>query len=738
VVTELAPVWRAELTRLLPEVAEPGDRPPPERRDHRLLFEAVGELLARLSDRHPLAIVLEDLHWADEMSLRLLAFLGRRLASSRLLLVATAREEDLDDTPTLRRALEDLVREPHVERFTLERLSERDTLALVLALSGGRASAATTALESRVWTLSRGNPFVVVETVRALRAAPANVTPDDPTPLAPRVRELVRRSLERLGESARHVVDLAAVVGREFEFALLERATGLTGAEAAAAMDEAVRRRVLRSTGARFDFGHDWIREVATAEISPPRRRVLHARIAKALETVHAADLDAHALALGLHFQAGEVWDRAVTYLRKAGAQAIARAAYREAIACFERALAALTRLPLTPDTLAQTIDLRFDLRAALVPMGAVGKISEHLREAERLAETLGDPRRLGWVSVLLSQHAWGQGQPAEAFTFASRAHAIAESLGDVPLVALANQYRGLSRLGAGEYDRAAGFFRKTIALLAGGRTTERVAQTGYPAVLSRSYLVMALAERGVFAEGTTHGEDAIRLAEALDHPFSLIQALRGLGYLYDIEGHLDDAARVLERGVTLCREWNVMTTAPILMATLGHAYSLAGRIGDGVSLLEQALGTVESLGPAYHSLCVLRLGDAHLLAGRSAEARTLAERALGLTRKHGERGYEAWSLRLAGDALSHGDHPDPDSADSRYRQALTRAQELGMRPLVAHCHLGLGKLYCRTGKRQEAEEHFTTATTMYREMGMNLWLEKAEAAMGPPHRKSP
>ena len=301
VIQALSPVWRAELARLFPEMVEPGDLSPPQRGDPRLLFEAVGELLARLTDRQPIVVVLEDLHWADEMSLRFLAFLGRRLSPWRFLLVSTARVEELGDAPTLRRALEDLAREPQVESLTLDRLSEAETLALVQAMSSRSpgATAATVRLEAKVWALSHGNPFVVVETVRALRTAPLSDTTDDLAPLAPRVRELVRRSLERLGEAGRQVVDLAAVLGREFEFALLQRATGLTGAETATAIDEAVRRQVLRTTGERFDLGHEWIREVAASDISPARRRVLHRRIAEGLEAVYAADLDSSGLGTG-------------------------------------------------------------------------------------------------------------------------------------------------------------------------------------------------------------------------------------------------------------------------------------------------------------------------------------------------------------------------------------------------------------------------------------------------------
>jgi tetratricopeptide (TPR) repeat protein len=124
-------------------------------------------------------------------------------------------------------------------------------------------------------------------------------------------------------------------------------------------------------------------------------------------------------------------------------------------------------------------------------------------------------------------------------------------------------------------------------------------------------------------------------------------------------------------------------------------------------------------------------LGEAYLLAHRSEEARAIAVEALRLARERGLRGFEAYALRLLAEVASHGAPPEIEAAEARYREALTLADDLGMRPLVAHCHLGLGTLYGRTGDRTKAGEHLATATTMYREMGMSLWLEKAEAALG-------
>ena len=131
-----------------------------------------------------------------------------------------------------------------------------------------------------------------------------------------------------------------------------------------------------------------------------------------------------------------------------------------------------------------------------------------------------------------------------------------------------------------------------------------------------------------------------------------------------------------------------------------------------------------------FHSVNLLLRGEALQRAGRLDHALADAERTLGLTRERGERGREAQCLRLLGEIAAQRDPPDAETAERHYREALRLGEELKMRPLVAHCHFGLGKLYRRTGKRHEAQEHLTTATTLYREMDMRFWLEQAEAAM--------
>jgi tetratricopeptide (TPR) repeat protein len=229
--------------------------------------------------------------------------------------------------------------------------------------------------------------------------------------------------------------------------------------------------------------------------------------------------------------------------------------------------------------------------------------------------------------------------------------------------------------------------------------------------------------------------DEAGRVARENDDPRSLIVASRSLGLVSLRRGNLSAAIPPLERAVELCRVTPSPSLFDVSAAHLGYAYSLSGRLAEGLALLEEAVADPRATGSANHPLFLAYLGEAHLLAGRRDDALAVARRALDLAHRQKERGNEAWVLRLLGEIATRADPPDLPSADAHYRQALARADELGMRPLVAHCHLGLGRLYRRAGDAAKAQEHLTTARSMYREMGMTFWLEKAEAvdAEGEP-----
>jgi len=482
-----------------------------------------------------------------------------------------------------------------------------------------------------------------------------------------------------------------------------------------------------------YTFKHALTHEVTYASVLHDRRRALHARIVEAIEALHPDRPVEQVERLAHHAFRAEVGEKAVTYLRQAGAKALAHSAHRETVTFFEQALTALHPLPDTREKIERAIDLRLDLRQALFPLNELATVRQYLEEAEGLARTLDDSRRLGWVSAYMSgHHLHTGGHVSEVRAFAHTVEAIAERLDDAALRIAAQYYVAHASHLAGDSRRAEDVCRSLMRSLRGQPTRERFGLAVFPAVMSRSHLARILAERGEFDEGDAHGREAIRIAENLDHPFSAVVGCLDLAYLKSVRGQLRQAAHILEGAVAQSREWNFTNQLPTAMAALGYVYAWSGRIDEGVASLQRAVAAHDRAGiGAYLSLSVTRLGEAYLLANQVEHARSCADRALLLARGRGERLYEAWALRLLGEIASQHARLDVGTAAAHYGAALTLASELEMRPLVAHCRAGLGGLYARTGRPEQAQAHLTSAAAIYGELGMTYWSDRLETG-GP------
>jgi hypothetical protein len=263
--------------------------------------------------------------------------LVNRAAAWPVLFLATIRKEEIVDAPALTRLLREVGGDQHFLSLPLTPLSASETVSLVRLLArAGTDEPAVRRLGTRIWRASEGNPFMVVETMRALYGTDA-FEESDKVPTPTRVRDIIAARLDRLSRRGRDLAALASVIGREFDFALLERAAGRDGRKTAATVEELVARHILHAVDERLDFTHDRIREVASQRLLAPRRRLLHAAVAHAVEEVYANDLAPHYAALSRHCQEGALWDKAHTYLRTAGTVAAARAAHREAVAASSR-----------------------------------------------------------------------------------------------------------------------------------------------------------------------------------------------------------------------------------------------------------------------------------------------------------------------------------------------------------------------------------------------------------------
>jgi tetratricopeptide (TPR) repeat protein len=728
VLDTLTPAARAEVARLLPEAAAAGLPAPTE--NQLRLFESLTQLVGQVA-RQPAVLVLEDVHWADELSLRLLAFMSRRLSAWPVLVIATAREEELAEASAARRTLQELAREGLAVFLAVAPLSQPDTTRLVRALARvGIDPRSMTRLESQVWAVSEGNPFVAVETTQALQEAAA--LPDSSRlPVPQRVRELIASRLERLSVRAREVASVAAAIGRDFDFGLLQLAGSWDEHATAEGIEELVRRHVLRGTGERFEFGHDRIRAIVYDQLLPPQRKVRHRRVGEALEARYAPNLEPHHLALATHFREAGVWGKAVDYFRQAGLGAMTRSAAREAVACLDQALTALEHLPTSDGTIGLAIDLRRSLQSAYILLGELPRMFGMLREAETLAQALGDERRLArvWADMVMSL-CW-TGQPESAVDYGQRALAIAVTAGDLSLEIVASGRLGLAYRLLGDYRRTIDVTRRYLEKLSGDLARERFDMAGFPAVNGRVDLSACLAHMGDFAAAATVAEEGLRIATAVDHPYSVALAQWGAGRWRALQGSFDEALVWLERSLAACRRDGYYLFSAVAAFT-AEMYARVGRVAEGVALVEEAVEHERAARiPLSQPVTLTLLAEAYLLAGRVADALQSARQALELGRARKQRGFEAETLHVLGEIQARQEPPDGPGAEESYRGALALADGLGARPLAARCHLGLGRLYRHAGQRRAAEQHLLTARTMLADMEMPVWLEQAEAELG-------
>jgi DNA-binding winged helix-turn-helix (wHTH) protein/tetratricopeptide (TPR) repeat protein len=723
---------RAELTRLFPE-AGAADNPRPS--DSALpLFQSVADLVEQVAAAQPLLLLLEDLHWADEMSLRLLAFVARRIPAWPAFLITTVRDEEVMEDSRIRRPMEEFGRMPSAVPVALAALSRRDTARLIAALArAGTDGAMVARVEEQIWAMSEGNPLVVVEAMRAVAEAGAAGPGDAPGALTvpARIRDLVGRRLDRLDARSRHIAAVAAVIGRRFDFALLHSASGIEEREAVEAVESMVRQRVFQPMGNQLDFAHDRIREVVGGGLLAPRRTLLHRAVARALEALEDGTGE-RIEQLAHHALRGEMWEEAVRYGWKAGDRAAHRSAYRQAVGYLEQALDALHRLPERPDTLAQAIDLRLDLRSALLAAREKGRIDKCLSEAEALAEALGDTRRLGQVLIIQAGESLLRGAYDQAITACRRALLPAAVGEDAGLRRLANYHLGLTHYFKGDLQPAIACFQQVTAPPEDTSRGER-GMTFMPAVVARDFLAWSHGEMGVFADGRRYAEEALQIAEAAAHPLSRMLASWGFGWLCLRQGDLLGAFRHLECAMGICREAALPAFFPRVAAALSEAYALGGRLDGARQLLIETLAqktVIEAEVAALQTRCYLSLGRVHLLTGDLREASNIAEQAFTSACSREERGHQAYALHLLGDIRARCDPLRVEQAEGHYRRALTLAESLGMRQLQAACHLGLGTLHTSIGRSRQGRTALTTAIDLYRAMEMDFWLLHSETVL--------
>jgi transcriptional regulator with AAA-type ATPase domain/tetratricopeptide (TPR) repeat protein len=704
-------------------------------------MEACKRLLLRESQGQPLLLVFEDLHWIDNETQALLDGLIDSLPTARVLLVVSYRPEYQHHWSA----------KTYYTQLRIDPLTDEGAQVMLHALLGDDPS--LLAVRRLLIERTEGNPLFLEESVRTLmetgalhgsRGACRLAAPATSIEVPATVQAILAARIDRLSPDDKGLLQAASVIGRDIPYSLLQSTVGLP--------EERLHQhlRVLqvgeflyeKSSGAdlEYTFKHALTHEVAYDSVLQERRTELHERIIESIERLYDNRLAEQIERLAHHALRGEVWEKALVYLRQAAEKAIGRSANREAWSHVEQAMLVLSHLPGNKVRLEQAIDLRLAVRTCLSPLGEFTRALELGREAVALAKDLDDPRRETLIHCSVSISLSHMGRSAEAIEHGERAMAIAEALGEPMLRIAARHSLGVPHYFLGAHRTAIGFFQRDVGLEPEQITARllepwgaEVFQDAFARVSYSHSLANAaysLAELGEFDQAMVYAERAVKFAQTLDILYLRAIADAHLGWVCLGKGELQEALLLAQRWLRSYAAADLLVPQLVMAARLAEVFGLSGQIDDAIALCERAWQLAESKKVfAFAPPILVLLGDAYARAGRIDEALTTAQRALDLARQLGQRGDEARALHLLGNVQCHVVLGNANRARDSCQQALVLAHELSMRPLQAQCHLALGELARKAGERRGAQEQLGKAVTMFRGMGMKSLLEKAEAA---------
>jgi class 3 adenylate cyclase/tetratricopeptide (TPR) repeat protein len=699
---------------------------PPQHQQY--TYQAITRLLLSESRVQPLIVIFEDLHWNDSLSLGLLNALIVGAPDARLLLVVSYRPHFKDEWRG----------RPNYHQLRLDPFAGEDLTELLEVLLGSDPNLTT--LKSFVMERASGNPFFAEEIVRALvdtgvlEGARGNyrlARPFSSVEVPPTVQAVLAARIDALPAPEKRLLQEAAVIGYDVPLALLHAISGLTEDELGGLLGNLQDAEFLYAAqlfpDLQYRFKHSFTHEVTYSGVLRHRRRDIHARVVDAIENLYADRLGEQVERLAHHAVRGELKEKAVHYLRQAGGKSAARSALADARTWFEQALDLLESLPESQAVLEQAFEIRIELRAVLRQLGEVRQMLEQLREAEVLAERLKDDRRRGRVCAIMTTALSTLDELDEALGTGTRAVEIARCVGDLSLGVITKACLEEAYYYRGEYEHVVEIAIENLAALPAEWAHEHFGLAVPPSVFGRAWLIMSLAELGRFAEAARYEAEAIRIAEPTQHAHTIGWAYLAASMLYLFRGDWAKVRSLVEHWMNIPRTLDVAVLLPWAVASSAWALAQIGeesealkRVGEGEDLLERqtARGIAGHRGWGYHAV-----SRACLLLGRLDEAQRLGERSLESSQR--QPGFAAHTLNLLGDIATHPDRFDAESGAAHYRRALAIAELHGMRPLVAHCHRGLGKLYGRIGQADHARENLAAATTMYREMDMDFWLKQ-------------
>jgi tetratricopeptide (TPR) repeat protein len=679
---------------------------------HQGSLEAFREMLLEASDARPLLVGVEDLHWMDRASEGYLAVLVNALPEAPILLVTTQR-------PGYRAPWTD---RSYVTELKLQPLGRRDARSVLDAALHREPHTLPLpdATAEAILARADGNPFFIEELAQAIGSAATSVT----VPVPESIESVLLARIDLLPEEPKSLLQAASVLGRDVPLPLLEALTPNISLKELLRDLQRLEYLHERSVGAQqlFRFKHALTQEVAYSSLLAEQRRSLHAAVVGAIESIHANRLDEYTDQLAHHAVRGQLWRKALSYLRETGAKAFARSASYEAVAALEQAISVLKEIS-DAQAIIDAIDVRLEIFLPLHAIAEYLRCLDHLTEAATLAETHGERQRLGYILANQCLILRVMGLTDDAIVAGRRALAIASEMRDATLASATNFFLATALAARGEFPQAIACYRAALGTLDGEATPERVAALPKFDGGARAWLAWALSDLGEFPEAIALGRQALAIANVRQGKFGFAGTSLMVANVYLAKGDAVQAVEILEPALKASREYDVHDWIGVIAMRLGYAYGLLGRVTEGIALLEEGTAHCEGIKEWTNFPARLAtLAELYQDADRQADAEATARRAVALAVEQRRPPDEGIALHVLGRI----------TADERLlAQARDLGSLLGMRPLVAHCHRDLGLLFRKFGKGDEARHHLSTAESMYRELDTPVWLARMERLLG-------
>jgi DNA-binding SARP family transcriptional activator len=726
--TQIAPPWAAHLVPVLPTLARrfpfaglPGNQP-----DSGMLREAFISLLVQLSEtctNGPLHLILDDLHWADLPAWELLAALARRASISPLLIIGLFRGEDLpaERLPLFRT----IQRSEHTVTLDLARLNSDETADLARQLNPQAGS--DSIFVERLYQETEGNPFFIVETVRAMQETGGShaITPLPTVPNS--IQRVIEARLDRLSPPSREALASAAAIGRSFTPRLLQEILQASSEQMLAFIEEWLQRGMIHEGKQGYDFRHDKFRQVAYAGLTRARREYIHGRIADVLEnTIPKEDVTT----LAYHYARSDQPLRTLPFLTQAGEQALRLRSYHEARQFGLQAVNLLGQLP-GPRQRSERIDINLQLAQAYAFTGNLQPAIEILQETEQSAYAFGDDRRLGQVFRRAAQFFWLNDQAETASDYARRALRVAEDLPDLELRYASLRMLGRAAIALAAYDDAIAYLLRYVNLYNEAAENTPLAQLPGDLSIVLGYLGVAYSRVGAWERAYESARLGLKMAEAgasgtadARSVFARMQLAMVAAGNRKWDECLDVLSLIPEP------ESAEEITPPLYMALSVRGYALAqsGKTTQGIRALQTAMEWAERVKHrVFHYLPRLFLAESLLLAGQTRRAQAENDRALRETRQSGNRWATAIALGLSADIGARLTAPDWPRVESDLIESMSLYRQIRARPDLARTYLSLRRLYDRAGQVAWAVDCHFRATTIFDELGMDAELRNAQ-----------